>query len=44
VDDHPIPVKAREIIESQKDLSVCGTAEDIHGALAEVESCDQIWS
>jgi DNA-binding NarL/FixJ family response regulator len=37
VDDHPICRQGlREIIESQKDLSVCGTAEDIHSALAEV--------
>jgi DNA-binding NarL/FixJ family response regulator len=38
VDDHPICRQGlREIIESQKDLSVCGTAEDIHTALAEAE-------
>src|SRR5687767_3068438 len=38
VDDHPICRQGlREIIESQKDLSVCGTAEDIHSALVEVE-------
>src|SRR5262245_21739754 len=38
VDDHPICREGlREIIETQKDLSVCGTAEDIHSALIEVE-------
>lgn len=39
VDDHPIVrERIREIIEAEKDMMVCGEADDRHGALAAIES------
>src|SRR3954466_2164263 len=38
VDDHPmIRERLAEVIQRQRDLTVCGEAEDVHSALAAVE-------
>ena len=39
VDDHPIVRQGlAEMINQERDLQVCGTAEDVHRALAEMET------